>query len=179
MFTRSPVTSRPSATVSAPGGPDDRDAAANSPPETAAPTKSMATNNRPLPRNTVAKKRSSRWPTRSRITPMNHKKAMPANGTRFSAISTAARRRGSVSHAPGTLRIGRDSEPEQHERCNQEHRKDDPGDGRRPGCSQRAPGLQRTLNHISLGHRPSPSARWPVHGILSPDRINRARALSG
>ena len=33
---------------------------------------------------------------------MNHKKAMPANGMRFSAISTAARRPGSVSHAPGT-----------------------------------------------------------------------------
>ena len=28
---------------------------------------------------------------------------MPANGMRFSAIFTAARRPGSVSHAPGTL----------------------------------------------------------------------------
>src|SRR6266516_2497070 len=102
MFTRVAVTSRPSVKVSAPGGPDGRDAAAISPPETAAATKSMPTNNRPLPRNTVAKNRSSRSPIRSRSTPMNHKKAMPANGTRFSAITTAARRPGSVSHAPAT-----------------------------------------------------------------------------
>ena len=33
---------------------------------------------------------------------MNHRKAIPANGTRFSAIATAALRRESVSHAPGT-----------------------------------------------------------------------------
>ena len=39
-------------------------------------------------------------PIRSRSTPMNYKKAMPANGMRFSAIATAVRRRGSVSHAP-------------------------------------------------------------------------------
>ena len=55
------------------------------PPETAAATKSMPTNNRPLPRNTVAKNRSSRSPIRSRSTPMNHKKAMPANGITMSA----------------------------------------------------------------------------------------------
>ena len=73
-----------------------------SPPPNAAATNSMATNNRPLPRNTVPKKRSSRWPIRSLSTPMNHKKAIPANGMRFSAIATAARRRESVSHEPGT-----------------------------------------------------------------------------
>ena len=33
---------------------------------------------------------------------MNHKKAMPANGMRFGAISTAARRPGSASHVPAT-----------------------------------------------------------------------------
>ena len=49
---------------------------------------SMATNNRPLPRNTVAKKRlAPADPVPEH--PMNHKKAMPANGTRFSAIATA------------------------------------------------------------------------------------------
>jgi len=62
----------------------------------------MPTNNRPLPRNTVAKKRSSCTPIRSRITPMNHRKAIPANGTRFSPIATAALFPESVSHAPGT-----------------------------------------------------------------------------
>ena len=63
---------------------------------------SMATNNRPLPRNTVAKKRSSCVPIRSRITPMNHRKAIPANGTRFSPIATAVLFPESVSHVPGT-----------------------------------------------------------------------------
>src|SRR5438034_914549 len=72
------------------------------PPATAAATNSIATNNSPLPRNTVAKNRSSRAPIRSRSTPMNHKKAIPANGTRFSATATAARRPGSVSHVPVT-----------------------------------------------------------------------------
>jgi hypothetical protein len=33
----------------------------------------------------VAKKRSSYYPSRSRITPMNHRKAMPANGRRYKA----------------------------------------------------------------------------------------------
>src|SRR5579872_1127744 len=45
----------------------------------------MARNRSPLPRNTVAKKRSSCSPIRSRSTPMNHRKATPANGRRFSA----------------------------------------------------------------------------------------------
>ena len=100
------MTSRPSAKVPASGGPDDRDAAANRPPATAAATNSMATNNRPLPRNTVAKNRSSRSPIRSRSTPMNQRKAMPANGMRFSAIATAARRPESVSHVAGARADG-------------------------------------------------------------------------
>ena len=72
------------------------------PPAMAAPTNNMATNSRPLPRNTVAKKRSSRSPIRSLSTPMNHRNAIPANGTRFKATATAARLRELVSHAPGT-----------------------------------------------------------------------------
>jgi hypothetical protein len=44
-------------------------------------TNSIATNNRPLPRNTVAKNRSSRSPIRLRTTPMNHRNAMPAKAT--------------------------------------------------------------------------------------------------
>ena len=48
----------------------------------ATPDQYMATNSRPLPRNTVAKKRSSWSPIRSRTTPRNHRNAMPANGAR-------------------------------------------------------------------------------------------------
>jgi hypothetical protein len=47
------------------------------PPATAAEANSMARNKSPLPRKTVAKKRSSSSPNRSRSTPMNHKKAKP------------------------------------------------------------------------------------------------------
>ena len=69
-------------------------------PATAAATNSMPTNSRPLPRNTVANRRSSRSPIRSRSTPMNHRKAIPANGMRFRATATAVRRPGSASQAP-------------------------------------------------------------------------------
>ena len=72
------------------------------PPATAAATNSMPTNSRPLPRNTVAKKRSSCAPIRSLITPMNHRKAIPANGMRFSPIATAVLFPESVSHPPAT-----------------------------------------------------------------------------
>ena len=48
----------------------------------AAPDQYIATNNRPLPRNTVARNRSSCWPIRSRTTPMNHRNVIPANGAR-------------------------------------------------------------------------------------------------
>src|SRR4051794_36823653 len=57
-------------------------------PITAAATNSMARNNKALPKKTVAKKRSSCCPSRSRSTPINHKKATPANGMRFSASAT-------------------------------------------------------------------------------------------
>src|SRR5258705_4435610 len=58
------------------------------PPATAAEANSIARKKSPLPRKTVAKKRSSIPPRRPRSTPMNHKKAIPANGTRFSARAT-------------------------------------------------------------------------------------------
>src|SRR6478752_9757677 len=58
------------------------------PPATAAEAKNMARNKSPLPKKTVAKKRSSSSPSRSRKTPMNHKNAMPAKGTKFSATAT-------------------------------------------------------------------------------------------
>ena len=73
-------------------------------PEMAAAPKRHATNSNPLPRNTVAKNRSSSSPRRSRSTPMNHRNAIPANGTRYSASRTAARRSGSVSQTSGCVR---------------------------------------------------------------------------
>src|SRR3977135_1701983 len=52
------------------------------PPVAAEEAKVIARNRRPRPRNTVAKKRSSCPPIRSRSTPMNHRKAIPAKGSR-------------------------------------------------------------------------------------------------
>ena len=49
---------------------------------TAAAAQYIATNRNPLPRNTEAKNWSSRAPMRDRMTPMNHRNAMPANGAR-------------------------------------------------------------------------------------------------
>ena len=109
------------------------------PPATAAATNSMATNSRPLPRNTVAKNRSSCAPIRSLITPMNHRKAMPANGMRFSPIATAVLFPESVSQPPATAGLAGDGDPEQGERCDQEHGKDDAGDRGRPRRPQGAP----------------------------------------
>jgi len=56
-----------------------------SPPARAADVKVIAMYSSPLPRKTVAKKRSSSAPRRLRTTAINHKKAMPANGIRFKA----------------------------------------------------------------------------------------------
>ena len=63
----------------------------------------MAMKSSPLPRNTVAKNRSSPSPIRSRTTPMNQRKAMPANGSRFKARSTAFRLEPSASQSPASF----------------------------------------------------------------------------
>ena len=98
----SPVTWRPMARVSGAGAAGDPDATSVIRPSArAAATNSMATNSRPLPRNKVAKNWSSRGPIRSRATPMNPGKVMPAIGTRFSVASMAVRCALSVSHSPG------------------------------------------------------------------------------
>jgi hypothetical protein len=60
----------------------------------------MAMKRNPLPRNTVAKNRSSRSPMRSRTIPMNQRKAIPENGTRFNARMICRLRPGSASHEP-------------------------------------------------------------------------------
>jgi hypothetical protein len=59
-----------------------------------------AKNNNPLPKNTVAKNLSSRAPRRSRSTPMNHRNAIPANGTRLTARATELD--SDLSHDPGS-----------------------------------------------------------------------------
>ena len=64
--------------------------------------KSMAMKRSPLPRKTVAKNRSSRSPIRSRMTPMNHRKAMPAKGSRLRARTTAFRLERVVSQSPAS-----------------------------------------------------------------------------
>ena len=126
------MTLRLSASVSAPGWTDD--AAAMVAPATAAATNSMPTNSRPLPRNTVANRRSSRSPIRSRSTPMNHRKAIPANGMRFRATATAVRRRESASHAPATSGWAGTETRSSTSAVIRNTREDDPGDRSPLGC---------------------------------------------
>jgi hypothetical protein len=58
----------------------------------------MARKRNPLPRNTVENRRSSTaTPICSRTTPMNHKNAMPANGTRLRPTRISLRREASPS----------------------------------------------------------------------------------
>jgi hypothetical protein len=67
---------------------------------------SSATNSRPEPRNTVANSLSSRSPSRVRITPMNQRNAIPANGMSATAICTPCRRSSSVSQSVDGLPAG-------------------------------------------------------------------------
>src|SRR5688572_7831512 len=93
------VTRRPNDHVSDGGTAADSSDSSN-PPATAPPVNSIAIISSPLPRNTVAKNRSSPAPIRSRITPMNHRNASPANGSRFNASTTASRRLPSSNQSP-------------------------------------------------------------------------------
>src|SRR4029079_8556251 len=67
-----------------------------------APWKSIARNSSPLPRKNVENNRSSTGPSWSRTTPMNHRKAMPANGTRWRPPLISARRCASSSRVRGS-----------------------------------------------------------------------------
>ena len=60
--------------------------------EVTAPMKSIARKSSPLPRNTVENSRSSISPSWSRTTPMNQRKAMPANGIRWRPSRISLRR---------------------------------------------------------------------------------------
>ena len=126
----------------------------------------MATKRMPLPRKTVENRRSSTTPIWSLITPMNQRKAMPANGTRFSPACSRRRRPGSATmiagRGPGQRRTD-DDEPD-HE----QQREDDPGHrggpaGAPPPCGQRRPG-RRSRHAGSEGIRHGSS---PVLGSVS------------
>ena len=65
--------------------------------EIAAPEKRRARNNSPLPMKTVENKRSSTAPSCSRITPMNHRNAIPAKGTSWRLSRISSRRSSSAS----------------------------------------------------------------------------------
>ena len=59
---------------------------ASRPAPTPTATNIIARKSSPLPMNTVEKNLSSKLPKPSRTTPMNHRKAIPANGMIFAAI---------------------------------------------------------------------------------------------
>src|SRR4051794_6616867 len=100
-FSRMLVTRRPNAQIPGWDAAIALSSAVNKrPAATAAADNIMATNSNPLPRNTVAKSRSSPSPIRSRTTPMNHKNAMAENGSRFKATRIALRRLSSASQSP-------------------------------------------------------------------------------
>ena len=115
-------------------------------PARAAAANSIARNNRPLPRKTVAKNRSSWSPRRSRNTPMNQRKAIPANGTKFraSAILPDA----VLSHDPAPE--GRPARASQQpENNNQQNRKQHAGDCGGPRSLEARPRKGPLLGHGS------------------------------
>ena len=80
---------------------------------TTAATNNMRRNSRPLPKNTVAEKRYSRGPSRSRTTPTNHRKAILAKGDEVERQRNLA---GVGGEPPARrLRIGGNRAPQQSE----------------------------------------------------------------
>ena len=70
------------------------------PPATGAEANNLARKSSPLPRKTLAKNLSSYSRRRSRTTPMNQRKAMPAKGSRLSATWTGLA--SPASHPPAS-----------------------------------------------------------------------------
>ena len=94
-------------------------------------------NNNPLPKNTVAKNRSSPSPIRSRTTPMNHKNTMPANGSRFKGEPPPESHLVSIGE-PGPPASCGSLGTARRTRTNavvSSTEKSDPGHGRRPAAS--------------------------------------------
>ena len=142
-------------------------------PETAAATKSIAMKSRPLPRNTVAKKRSSASPTRSRTTPMNHRNAIPANGTSASATTHRLPPRTVGQPRPRLARVGGHRQADQHQGHPEQDREQNPRNSSGLGRS-RAPRASPWLARVagtpvtdpplakppaSLGRHPTVAAR--------------------
>ena len=117
------------------GGASWKREAARGAAAAAAAANSIATKSRPLPRNTVAKNRSSRSPTRLRITAMNQRNAIPANGTRTTPTSAILPdfRRGRSPGSPSGC-AGRRVVPQEERRGDEEQ---DEGEPRDPGRSRR------------------------------------------
>ena len=103
-----------------------------------APVKSMARKSRPLPRKTVENSRSSTSPSWSRTTPMNHRKAMPAKGTRWRLNRIRAPARGVLPQRVQAV-VG-ERQPDHRHRGEQQHREHDPGHGRGPPAAPEAGG---------------------------------------
>ncbi|MEU5376436.1 MULTISPECIES: hypothetical protein [unclassified Streptomyces] len=91
---------RPKSQVGGAGRPPGRLVVASTASAAAAAANIVATKTSPLPRKTVARNLSSASPMCARITPMNQRKKMPANGTSASAARTALRRVGSGNPPP-------------------------------------------------------------------------------
>ena len=97
----------------------------------------------------MAKKRSSCSPMRSQTTPMNHKKAMPANGKIFMARLTPPSWQ-KASHP--VLRVGRDRNTDERQAGDEQQRKQDPGHRRCARRRQSFPGYKYglALCHYSI-----------------------------
>lgn len=83
---------RPKSQVGGAGRPPGRLVVASTASAAVAAANIVATKTSPLPRKTLARNLSSASPIWARITPMNQRKKMPANGTSASAARTALRR---------------------------------------------------------------------------------------
>ena len=105
------------------------------PPARAAADNIMAMNSNPLPRNTVAKSRSSPSPIRSRTTPMNHRNAIAANGQQVQRHHDRLAAAAVSQPVAGGVGIARSRASHEGKSDREQNREDDPGDGSVPGAT--------------------------------------------
>ncbi len=94
-------------------------------------TATIAKNSSPLPRKTDPKNRSSRSPSWSLTTPMNHRNAIPASGASTNAVPILV----AAGH-PGHLReriVGGDRAAQQDQAGREQHGEQDAGEARGSG----------------------------------------------
>ena len=124
------------------------DSVAIRPPATAPATNSIATNSSPVPRNTVAKNRSSAAPIRSRIDAHEPQERKPGEGNKIERdapqSSCATGHRARWGHRCG---LRRDRDPQQHEGSAEQQCEHDARDGRGAWRAQRVPGDLDVLCH--------------------------------